>query len=300
MKSLLITGVSGFLGWNIAHAAKTQGWRVHGIFNRHSDILPPCIAYQADLTDPGTPATLLERIKPHAVIHLAAQSQPNICEKNPESTNLINVTVSTSLAQLCTSKDIPFVFTSTDLVFDGSQAPYKEVDPVTPLSHYGRQKATAERLILEINPAATICRMPLMFGDSGKKQGTFLHTMIDALLHNKELTLFIDEYRSPTSGSSAAQGLLFALEKEWKGIYHLGGTDRVSRYELGILLAESLGIVSPHITGILQKEISMPAPRPADVSLDSTKAMQAGYKPLPLKEEFARLEIVRKTTTAGL
>ena len=133
---------------------------------------------------------------------------------------------------------IPYVFTSTDLVFDGLNPPYKETDPVSPVNLYGEQKVMAERGILVRYPVAAICRMPLMFGVATPPATSFMQPFMQTLREGKELSLFTDEFRTPVSGKTAAQGLLLALAIS--GIIHLGGKERVSRYDFGRLLIEVL------------------------------------------------------------
>jgi dTDP-4-dehydrorhamnose reductase len=87
---------------------------------------------------------------------------------------------------------------------------------------------------------------------------------------------------------SASQGILLALEKT-TGIIHLGGKERISRYDFGVMLAEignfDIGLIVPK----LQQEIKFTAPRPADVSLDSSKAFSLGYSPDNIKKALSKL-----------
>ncbi|HAX78559.1 MAG TPA: NAD(P)-dependent oxidoreductase, partial [Cyanobacteria bacterium UBA11372] len=104
----------------------------------------------------------------------------------------------------------------------------------------------------------------------------------------KELSLFTDQFRTPASGKTAASGLLLALEKV-EGILHLGGKERVSRYEFGRLMAEVFELPQDKLKACLQEDVPMPAPRPNDVSLNSEKAFALGYQPLSLREELEKL-----------
>jgi len=290
MKRLLLTGASGFLGWNICNIAK-QDWEIYGIVLSNPLEIPGVSTIQADLTDPAGLREIFSTVRPDAVIHTAAASDPNFCQENSAEAKKINVTASIELAGLCADAKIPFAFTSTDLVFDGLNVPYKEEDSVNPVNAYGEQKVLAEQGILTIYPDAAICRMPLMFGDPGPKASIFSDSMLKAMKERKELKLFTDEYRTPASGTTAAHGLFMALEKV-HGIVHLGGRERVSRYELGLLMMDAYGISEARIIRTLQKDAGLSAPRPLDVSLDSTKAFSLGYAPLSVREELKRLASV--------
>ncbi|MEH2070177.1 MAG: NAD(P)-dependent oxidoreductase [Nostoc sp.] len=289
MKRLLITGASGFLGWHLCQLAK-QEWEIYSTYLSHPIEIHGVKILKVNLTDFQELQCIFSTIKPAAVIHTAAQSQPNFCQTHPEESHAINVTASCNLAGLCADNSIPCAFTSTDLVFDGLNAPYCETDSVCPVNIYGEQKALAEAGMLERYPMTAVCRMPLMFGAATPTAKSFIQPFIQTLKDRKELNLFIDEFRTPVSGTTAAKGLLLALEKV-SGIIHLGGKERMSRYDFGRLLAEVFQLPPTEIKACRQQEVKMPAPRPADVSLDSSKAFALGYQPLSLKEELEELRV---------
>jgi dTDP-4-dehydrorhamnose reductase len=288
MKKLLITGASGFLGWNLCQVAKPE-WDIYGTYFSHSGKIPGVTFVKVDVKSFEELKRLFQEIKPDAVIHLAAQSSPNFCQTHPEESHAINVTASCNIAGLCADSSIPCAFTSTDLVFNGLNAPYRETDSVSPLSLYGEQKVMAEEGMLERYPQTAICRMPLMFGEAIPPGQSFLQSFIQTLREGKELKLFTDEFRTPASGTTAAKGLLLALEKV-NGRIHLGGKERMSRYEFGRLFAEVLELPEMGIKACQQKDVKMAAPRPPDVSLDSSKAFALGYAPLSLREELEALK----------
>jgi dTDP-4-dehydrorhamnose reductase len=180
------------------------------------------------------------------------------------------------------------LFTSSDLVFDGRHAPYSEEDFPNPINRYGEQKTLAEEKMRTIYPQTIICRLPLMFGEDRPPARSFLQPMLKAAKTGQDLPLFIDEFRTPVSGKVAALGLFLAL-RQAGGIFHLGGRERISRYEFGLLLIESLGGSHANLIPCLQKNLTMAAPRPADVSLNSEKAFSLGYAPPRLKEALREI-----------
>ncbi len=284
MKKLLLTGASGFLGWNVFKAAQPD-WQIHGIIHTSSFNTPDMIIHRLNLTGEFALKKLFREINPDAVIHTAAVSDANYCQQHPQETHSINVDATVLLAALCAERRIPFVFTSSDLVFDGKKGNYKETDEANPVSKYGEQKAEAEKLVLKIYPEAAVCRMPLMVGDGGQAGRGYLNTFLAKTKNGEPQKLFTDEYRSPLGGISAAKGLLHALNN-FKGVYHLGGKERLSRFELGEKIASAFGIPKSQLVPAKQSEMKMSAPRPADVSLDSSKAFAAGFKPAMFGEEL--------------
>ncbi|MBD2385111.1 SDR family oxidoreductase [Cylindrospermum sp. FACHB-282] len=287
MKKLLITGASGFLGWHLCQLAK-QEWEVYGTYLFHSLEIPGIKMLKVNLTDFQELKSIFSQIQPTAVIHTAAQSQPNYCQLHPQESYIINVTTSCNIAGLCADYGIPCAFTSTDLVFDGLNAPYRETDIVSPVNIYGEQKVQAEQGMLARYPLTTVCRMPLMFGRETPTAKSFIQPFIQILKEGKELSLFIDEFRTPVSATTAAEGILLVLEKV-NGYIHLGGKERISRYEFGRLLVEVFQLPVEKLKSCRQEDVKMAAPRPADISLDSSQAFALGYQPLSIKQELERL-----------
>ncbi len=284
MKKLLITGASGFLGGHLCQLA--TAWDVYGTYFSHpAESNPGVTMIKVDLRNFQELRRLFDELQPAAVIHTAAQSKPNFCQSHPEESYLINVTASCNIAGLSADRNIPCVFTSTDLVFDGLNPPYKETDPVCPVNIYGEQKVMAENGMLSRYPATAVCRMPLMFGAATPTATSFIQPFIRTLREGKELSLFIDEFRTPVGGKTAAQGLLLALEKV-QGRIHLGGREPISRYDFGRLMVEVLQLPTARLKACRQEDVKMTAPRPVDVSLDSSKAFELGYAPPSIREEL--------------
>ena len=296
MQKILVTGASGFLGWNLCQVARAD-WEVYSTYFQQPIEIPNIVTIKLDLTDSDAVDREITRLAPTAVIHTAAASSPNFCQENPDLSYQINVLATERLAKICAVNNIPFVFTSTDLVFDGTKAPYQETDPTCPINLYGEQKLAAELKILAAYPQATICRMPLMFGMAPPTATSFIQPWLRSLSQHQSLKLFIDEYRTPVSATTAAKGLLLALNTAPGEIIHLGGKERVSRYEFGKLLAEIFQFNSDLIQPISQKDLQMAAPRAADVSMNSQKAIALGYDLSTLRAE---LESIRSLSIADV
>lgn len=286
MKKLLLTGASGFLGRHILQVVQSD-WKIIGTYHENKPKEQGKF-HQINLTQKGGVETLFETIKPDAVIHVAACSKAALCESNPAFSRQINVETTRQIAQLCAKANIPLLFTSTDLVFDGKNAPYHETDPPSPLSEYGLQKSDAERVMLLEYPHSTVCRMPLMYGNLPNTNNFFLDWM-HRLKNGILLKAFTDEYRTPVHAVDAARGLFLLLEKEKTGIWNLGGKVSISRYDFAMQMVNVFGFSQTNVQAITQAELNLTAPRPADVSMDSSRAFDLGYAPnLPI-EAFEKM-----------
>src|SRR5262249_4096669 len=144
----------GLIGNYLAQAApgRDAGWEIH-----------PLTRAELDLTDFDAVHRLFAKEKPEVILHCAALTKTPACQQNPALARKLNVDVTCQLAGL--SADIPLIFFSTDLVFDGRKGNYIETDPVNPLNVYAETKVAAENLVLQ-NPRHTVIRTSLNLGRS--------------------------------------------------------------------------------------------------------------------------------------
>jgi dTDP-4-dehydrorhamnose reductase len=276
-KKLLLTGASGFLGYHLLRVFAND-WEIYGLTHSKVFDFNGATPVKCDITNYIELGNYFDDIEPDAVIHTAAIADADFCQKNPELSYAVNVDAGKNLAGICCDFQIPFAFTSTDLVFDGKKGTYSEEDAKNPLSTYGEQKAIAEDEILNIYPEASVFRLPIMFGYPGASTGNYMHKLITQLTNGAQATLFNDEYRSIAGAKSISEGILALLGKT-TGIVHLAGPERLSRYDFGMRVVNAFDLNPGLIRESSQKEAKNMAPRPADVSLDIKKAITLGYSP---------------------
>lgn len=282
-KKLLLTGASGFLGYHLLRLA--TDWEVYGIYHANQFHFNRATSLKCDIANYIELGNYFEDIEPDAVIHTAAIADANFCQENKELSDLINVDAARNMAGICSDYRIPFAFTSTDLVFDGKKGMYREEDTRNPVSVYGEQKAKAEDEILKIYPDATVFRLPMMFGYADAGTANYLQKFIGQMRKGETVNLFTDEYRSVCGAKSISKGILQLLERT-SGIIHLAGGERLSRYDFGTMVIKAFAIKTGKINGCSQKEVKLSAPRPADVSLDISKAVKLGYVPMRAADEL--------------
>jgi len=283
-RKLLLTGASGFLGYHLLRVFAND-WEIYGITNSNTFDFAEATPVKCDLTNYIELGNYFDDIEPDAVIHTAAIADANFCQKNAEVAYSLNVDASKNLAGICCDFQIPFAFTSTDLVFDGKKGMYTEEDEKSPISVYGEQKAIAEDEILKIYPDAAVFRLPIMFGYPQASTGNYISGFINRLKNGETVNLFNDEYRSIGGAKSISEGIFNLLGKT-SGIVHVAGRERLSRYDFGMKAVAAFGLNSGLIRESSQKEVKDMAPRPADVSLNINKAMALGFKPLSADKEL--------------
>ena len=220
-----------------------------------------------DLTDPANVERTWQSIKPAAVIHCAALSRTKDCEQDPASARRINVEVTAHLAQL--SQDIPFIFLSSGEVFDGKTGWYDETNEPNPINVYGQTKLEAERDVLQ-NPRHTVVRVVLTAGMSETGDGSFVEEMCRTAKSGKDVTLYADEFRCPLPAGVIARVTWELVDLKQPGLYHLGGNERLSRWEIGeTLLPWYPELKGRLIQGSAQNHVG--SHRPADLSLRCDK-----------------------------
>ncbi|MGC4097626.1 MAG: SDR family oxidoreductase [Nitrospira sp.] len=252
---IIITGAAGLIGRYVITSASRwgAGWEVLGLSRA---IL--------DLTDHAAVEQFWQRLTPSAIIHCAALSRTAECERHPQLARRINVEATAHLAHL--AKNIPFIFLSSGEVFDGQRGWYHETDEPNPINFYGKTKLEAEQLVLQ-NPSHTVVRIVLTAGTSQTGDRSFVEDMCRTGKGGTSMTLYADEYRCPLPAGVIARALWELVGKNAPGLYHLGGRERLSRWEIG----QALLPWYPELRGRLVEGSGRQhsgAPRPADLSLN--------------------------------
>lgn len=284
---IIITGAGGFLGHPLCLLAR-RNWSVQAIFRQNRPQVAGVQTVSLDLTCSEKLNNFIEHLRPQAIVHAAADANVAACQAHPQEAEEINVRVPGRLAQISAQLGIPFLFTSSDLVFDGLNAPYDEESPPKPIGVYAGQKLRAETLVQRRYPQALVCRLPLMFGLAPYSKDNFSVRMLAAIATNRPINLFVDEFRTPVDNFSAARGILHLLGRT-RGVLHLGGRTRLSRYELGLMMAKAMEMKPDMLRPVRIEDTGLSLQRAPDCSLDSRRAYALNYNPTPIKDAVARV-----------
>lgn len=265
---VLVTGAAGLIGQYLVRTAARWAphWDVSGL--SRADL---------DLTDAAKVEAAWCSVKPSAVIHCAALSRTKDCEQDPGNARRINVEATAHLATL--SRDIPFFFLSSGEVFDGTKGWYAETDEAIPINVYGKTKLEAEHVILK-NPRHTVLRIVLTAGTSQSGDRSFVEEMCRMARAGAAVTLYADEFRCPLPAGAIARAIWELIDQRPPGLYHLGGSERLSRWEIG----QALLPWYPELEGRLVKGSARNhsgGPRPPDLSLRCDKIQKLLSFPLP-------------------
>lgn len=256
-----VTGSAGLIGNQVLQLAATAapGTSVVGL-NRAA----------VDLTDFDAVQAQFQRDRPELLIHCAAMSASAQCEKQPDEAQRINVLSTTFLSELFARGRM--VFFSTDLVFDGARGDYVESDSTHPLGVYARSKVDAEAAVLA-HPNHLVIRTSINGGVSPAGNRGFNEVLELAWKEGRTTRLFSDEFRCPIPAPVTARATWELAQTDACGIYHLAGAQRLSRLEIGRLLAAHHPKLHAKIEAGSLKDYKGP-PRAPDVSLNCAKAQK--------------------------
>ncbi len=268
---IVVTGASGRLGSEVFDRLRRDGrhevfgWSGTTTGTRNEPSLRP-----VDLGDVPALAEALEEADPEAVIHAGALSSAEAVRRDPARAHSVNVEATRRLAAWASARGRRLVFTSTDLVFDGSKSWNREDDPARPILAYGHSKLEAESHVLRV-PRGLVARLSLLFGRTRSGIPDFFALAIDALGRGENRSFFEDEFRTPMHYRTAADILARLVDSDEGGIIHVGGRERLSRFELMRRAAIASGIDPDLIRPDRQADADLPEPRPADASLDTSR-----------------------------
>jgi dTDP-4-dehydrorhamnose reductase len=267
---IVVTGASGQLGSSLL--ARLAGGPHHVIAwtNRAAGAQGPFELKPVDLTDAFAVSESLVLADADVVIHAAAVTSSEVARREPDRAWAVNVKGTRLLADWAARSDRRLLFTSTDLVFDGHGSWYREDDPAEPILEYGRTKRAAELLVLAV-PRGLVARLSLLYGSSPAGKSGYFDRALVALEAGVPQAFYIDEFRTPLGYDTAAGFLIRLAESDRAGLIHVGGRERLSRFELMRRAAIARGI-SPHLVlGNRRADVELAEPRPADVSLDTSR-----------------------------
>ena len=275
MKRLLITGVSGLLGINLALISSDPGraagvYEVIGLVHSHPLNRTPFEVRRVDLNRIEAVTQVLDECQPELLINCAAITDIDAIESKPGREIGLNAELPGLLAKECVRRGIQFLHISTDAVFDGVKGWYTEEDVANPPNIYSQSKLAGEKAVMAVNPQAVIARVNF-FGWSLTGKRSLAEWYLTNLTANQLVKGFTDIVFCPLLVTSLAEILLQILEKHLVGLYHVVSRDWISKYDFGIALAHQFSLDDRLIQPVSYKEAGLLALRSPNLILNTTK-----------------------------
>ncbi|MSQ10440.1 MAG: dTDP-4-dehydrorhamnose reductase [Dehalococcoidia bacterium] len=288
-RTVLITGSNGLLGDKVLARAVGR-YRVTGIS------AAPCVNpehgdftfRQVDIRDRDAVMRVMHETRPDVVLHTAAMTNVDGCERDPETAWAVNAMGTMHLADACVQTGARMVLLSTDYVFDGEHGPYREDDRPRAISAYGRSKLAAEQTTAATCEDYAIARTSVLYGWSPHARTNFVTWLAGELRAGKEVKVVTDQTSSATLADNLADMVLALGEVDAQGTFHTCGGDWLSRYELALRIVRLFQLDGGLIIPIETAELRQPAPRPKHSGMVAERILEAtGVRPLSTDEGLA-------------
>lgn len=243
---------------------------------------------RCDLTRSEDVRTLLRETRPDVIFDAAGQSNVDACEQHPAAARASNVDATRHLLTALREYPSRLIYLSTNAVYDGRHAPYREDSPRDPVNTYGRLKQECEDLVSAAGQS--IARLIFTLGWSPASSRTNpLPWMVSTLRAGKTLNLVHDVRENVLPAPFAAEVLWHLAATGFRGTLNVAGSEIVTRAELGVRIARVFGLDETRINPVASSFFTSIAPRPADTSYDTTKLRGLGLTPPPLDDALAQL-----------
>ena len=284
MKTILVTGSNGLLGQKLSDKlynhptikliATSKGENRHPLQNELN-------YHSLDITNEEEVNSIVALIKPDVIIHTAAMTNVDLCEKEQENCRKLNVDAVNFIAKACKTHHVYLVHLSTDFIFDGEKGMYLETDEPNPLSFYGQSKLDAENVIIAADIEYSILRTIIVYGVTAEmSRSNIVLWAKGALEKGDPINVVDDQFRSPTLAEDLADACILAAEQEPTGIFNASGKDYMSVYEMVQRIAVFFKLNTSLINRTNSSTLNQTARRPPKTGfvLDKIKAT-IGYNP---------------------
>lgn len=273
---VIVTGAAGQLGGYLREALTHAGANVIGLGSRPDQRVDRVV----DITDRAAVRDAFSALPAEAVIHGAAYTDVDGCERDPALAQAVNADGARHVAEAAREAGLYLVAVSTDFVFPGDGgAPYAEDASPRPLSVYGSSKLDGEHASLSVDSAFAVARTAWLYGGAGKH---FPRTVLTVLRDRGEMEVVDDEAGSPTFAGDLATALVALVAARGAGVFHLVNDGRANRFELAQAVATSAGfdpaLVRPTSAADFLAKYPLPAKRPGDSTLENRRAVALGIR----------------------
>lgn len=242
-----------------------------------------------DVRDWNQVKSCIDQHRPDWVMHLAAETDVDKCEVEPEHSYKTNTIGTENIAMACAHFSVPLVYISTGGVFNGNKRePYTEYDLPDPVSVYARSKLEGEKIVQSLLKKYFIFRAGWMVG-GGKKDKKFVAKIVRLLQTQKEIKAVSDKFGTPTFVWDMANLIIQVIQTERYGIYHAVNHGMTTRYEIAKKIVELLGKKDVQVHPVSSSVFPLPAPRAVSEAMVNYKLNLLGLNTMPPWEESLAL-----------
>ncbi len=283
---VLVTGASGMLGTAVV-AGAPAAWQIAALAHRYTvagtDVIP------GDLEDAASLAAAVARARPQVVVHAAAWTDVDACEREPDRARRLHVDATGALAAAARGAGAGFVYLSTDAGFDGPGL-HGEDARLAPRSVYACTKLDGERAALAAHPDALIVRTCIVGWGARPGAGGLVAWALAELRAGRAITGFADVRFTPALSTTVAAALVRLIDAGADGVFHVAGPECVSKLAFCRALAAAFDLPAALVVDGRLADRPPAAPRPASPCLDPGKYARWAGAPLPpLADELAEL-----------
>ena len=276
MKNILITGAFGQLGEACIKQLSSR-YNILAVDLFVPDDKQNAQSMALDISDPDAVAVVKDNFQPDVILNLAAMTNVDGCERNPEGAKSANVDAVKFLAN---GFKRHFIQISTDYIFDGNNGPYSEADIPNPISVYGQTKWEADQYLESTECIVTTLRPNVVYGYTKYTKASFVKWVVDSLAAKKTINIVDDQWNNPTWTEALADVIERVIDKRLLGTYHYGGDRVMNRYEFAHIIADIFELDASLIKPIKTVELNQDAPRPLKSGLKTDKIeKELGIRP---------------------
>ena len=291
MKKIMVIGIEGMLGHTFLNVA-SKDYDVVGTYfgSKFKQKFQKFSTEELDITNKKSVDSIVKKHMPDMIVNCAAVTDVDFCESHPKIAEAVHVDGTKFLSEAADAICTKFVHLSTDFIFDGRKGCYTEEDSPNPLGVYAKTKYEGEKVVSKNGIIGRTC----IYGWNIQNKQSIVEWIINKLMNSKSVSLFVDSFFSPIYTGDFSRIILEMFEKKLKGIYHVAGSEKISKYKFGLKVAKVFNLNEEYIKPIKFDSIKRKAERPKDTSLRCDKIKKKGFKLKNVEEGLKMMKNDRK------
>jgi len=289
---ILVTGANGMLGQRaVEFYSSKENIDLLATSVEDKSVIDEVDYLSCDLKNRDEIKKVIYDYYPDYIVHTAAFTNVDLCEKLREDAWKINVKGVEYISEAARAIDAHIIHISTDYVFDGKDGPYNENAKPNPIGYYGRTKLASENALRISGTFYSILRTNVLYGIAHNSRPDFVRWVVKSLNKKENIRIVKDQINNPTFIDDLVQGINKIIEFKKTGIFNIGGKEFLSRFDFTLRIADYFNLDKKLITPIITEELKQPARRPLKSGLVILKAeTELGYKPHSIIESLAAMK----------